>query len=520
MLRQIHIFYEKEHVFVKDFAKALGNEELNNVLETIKKYMDMPIPGKIINRKISDLQIFHRGQDSLYFLFVTDLIDSLKYIEKAMEESSTKFHDLFPDPIKIKEPSEPKEKFLSFLDQIQRDLQSKISIIGPSDAGKTTLYNLLKSEEEKAVMDFANFSNLHFDELRFELWDFQLKDNFSLLWTKFISGSDLVILVFNLGNYHLKIINHFLNLHKIEGNQSKLLILGNKRDLVNEEDIRRIKNETSIYDFVEISLNSPDAKSQIQSLIKETIGLREELPQNFEDLVREAESLVNVGNNIQALAKYKELARICAVHRDLERGKIFQTKIDEINEKIIKLTEKRRNIETSIDFDTPKQLKFKKKISVKPLPLSVPAIETLAQEKDIESKPPPSSGESPRKLVSFQKLEPKPTELKIIRTTEIPPRPKKFTPSVKKDQKTKIKGVKMPMELFGEHEELTKDIKKLKGSDYAKELQKIITEKGGSLILKLCEQLIQDLVLSLGRPLTIEDVELAADFFVKQEQLA
>ena len=136
---------------------------------------------------------------------------------------------------------------------------------------------------------------------------------------------------------------------------------------------------------MEISLNSPDAKSQIQSLIKETIGLREELPQNFEDLVREAESLVNVGNNIQALAKYKELARICAVNRDLERGKIFQTKIDEINEKIIKLTEKRRNIETSIDFDTPKQLKFKKKISVKPLPLSVPAIETLAQEKDIES---------------------------------------------------------------------------------------------------------------------------------------
>jgi tRNA U34 5-carboxymethylaminomethyl modifying GTPase MnmE/TrmE len=203
--------------------------------------MDMPIPGKIISRKISDLQIFHRGQDSLYFLFVTDLVDSLKYVEKIMDDSSTKFQELFPDPRKIKESSEPKEEFLSFLDQIQKDLQSKISIIGPSDAGKTTLYNLLKGEEETTVMDFAKFSNFNINELRFELWDFQLKDNFSLLWTKLIHGSDLVILIFNLGNYHLKTIKHFLNLYKIDGDQSKLLVIGNKRDLVNDKEVRSIR---------------------------------------------------------------------------------------------------------------------------------------------------------------------------------------------------------------------------------------------------------------------------------------
>ncbi|MHA1913827.1 MAG: ADP-ribosylation factor-like protein [Promethearchaeota archaeon] len=519
MLRQIHIFYDKEHVFVKDFAKAFGNEELNKVLETIKKYMDVPIPGKIMNRKISDLQIFHRGQDSLYFLFVTDLVDSLKYVEKIMDDSSTKFHELFPDPTKIKAPSASKEKFLSFLDQIQRDLQSKISIVGPSDAGKTTLYNLLRSEEETTVMDFAKFSNFNIDDLRFELWDFQLKDNFSLLWTKFIHGSDLVILIFNLGNFHLKTIKHFLNLFKIEGNQSKLLIIGNKRDLVKDRAIKRIKNELGIQNFIEISLNSPDAKSQVQLLIKETIGLIEELPPNFEDMVREAESLVNVGNTIQALAKYKEIVQICALYRDFEHSKIYQAKVDEINEKLREQMERRKEIEKTVDFGVPKQLKFKKKISVKPLPDSIPSIESLAQEKSDLLTQPPFAEESPKKLVSFQKLESKPAELKVVKTTEIPPRPKKSMPSITKDEKTKIKGAKMPMELFGPHEGLTKDIKKSKVSDYTNELQKIITEKGGSLSLNLCEQLIRDLEQSLGRTLTIEDVELAADFFVKQEQL-
>ncbi len=518
MLRQIHIFFEKEHVFVKDFAQAFGNEELNNVLETIKKYMDMPIPGKIISRKISDLQIFHRGQDSLYFLFVTDLVDSLKYVEKIMDDSSTKFQELFPDPRKIKESSEPKEKFLSFLDQIQKDLQSKISIIGPSDAGKTTLYNLLKGEEETTVMDFAKFSNFNINELRFELWDFQLKDNFSLLWTKLIHGSDLVILIFNLGNYHLKTIKHFLNLYKIDGDQSKLLVIGNKRDLVNDKEVRSIKNEIGIRDFVEMSLNSPNAKSQVQLLIRETIGLKEDLPENFENMVNEAESLLNIGNTIQALAKFKEIVKICTIHRDLENSIKYQVKVDEINEKLREQTERRKRLAPSPEFDMPRELKFKKKISVKPLPSSLPSIESLAQEKSDPITQPSTLEAAPQKLVSFQKLESKPVELKVIKTTEIPPRPARSLPSTKKGEKAKTTKAKMPMELFGEHENLTKDIKKRKVSDYTTELQKLITEKGGSLSLNLCEQLVQDLEQSLGRQLTIEDVELAADFFVKQEQ--
>ena len=49
---------------------------------------------------------------------------------------------------------------------------------------------------------------------------------------------------------------------------------------------------------------------------------------------------------------------------------------------------------------------------------------------------------------------------------------------------------------------------------------KIIIQKGGALSLKLCEDLITELEKSLERPITINDIELAADFFVKQEQLS
>ena len=69
-------------------------------------------------------------------------------------------------------------------------------------------------------------------------------------------------------------------------------------------------------------------KLQIIALIKRSLGLKEELPSNFEELVNEAEILENVGNSIQALTKYKELVKICTANQDFEHIKAFQEKIE------------------------------------------------------------------------------------------------------------------------------------------------------------------------------------------------
>jgi GTPase SAR1 family protein len=522
MLRQLHIFNEKEHIFVKDYAKAFGNKELQNVLETINKYMEMPIPGKTINRKISNFQIFHRGVGGLYFLLVTDPVDSLQLIDKILVNIIEKFRNLFPNPIKFKESEEQLEEFSNFLNQVQRNMHSKISIIGPTNAGKTTLYNLLKNEEEKTMMDFAKTSILNIDGITFEIWDFQLSDNFSLLWSKFVSGSDLIILIFNLGNYHLKLLNHFLNIQKLEGKDSKLLTLGNKRDLVEDEDLKRIKNDLNITDFEEISLNSPNAKTEVMVLIKQVLGLKEDLPEDFENMVKEAEHLVNMDNTIQALAKYRELLQISQTYQDFEYIQFFQGKVEELKNKLKEQKELRKEFTKELEFEIPKELKFKRKIKVQPLPSSEISVDPVDQMKP-EEESSPVSEEKPSKLVSFQRLDTKPAGLKLINPSEIPSKPVKpampviFDKPVKKQDRN---GLKMPMELFAPHEDIAKDVKRPKISDYAKDVQKIISQKGSNLSLKLCELLVSDLEQSLGRPLTEEDIELAADFFVKQEQLA
>jgi hypothetical protein len=54
---------------------------------------------------------------------------------------------------------------------------------------------------------------------------------------------------------------------------------------------------------------------------------------------------------------------------------------------------------------------------------------------------------------------------------------------------------------------------------YPEMLQKIIEENGSMLSPKLCSQLINELQKTLARPLTIEDVKSAANFFVKHDSM-
>lgn len=521
MLRQLHIFLESELLFVKDYAMALGNDELNNVKKIIQKYIDMPMPGKTFQRAVSTFQIFHRASGNLYFLFITDLVDSLQYLDEIIIKTIDNFTELFPNPLKVNEPSNANNEFNEFLNQIQKDLHSKIALIGPAYAGKTTLYNLLRRGEEKIHMDFAKTSTLEIDGIFFDIWDFQLKDNFSLLWSKFVRGSDLVILLFNLANYNLRMLDHFLKLHKMESSASKLLIIGNKRDLVEDGDIRRIKNELSISDFEEISLNTPAAKSEIYQHIMKALSLRKKIPSNFPELIKNADNLVLERKKVQALASYKELLNISKSYLNIIYTKALEKKINDLNLQLKEESEKRKEFQRTKEFEIAKPLKFTRRVTVKPLPSPDSSVQPINQQSLTEEKP-TASPESLKDLVSFQKLDKekdlKPiksqkSKLKIIKPISIPKQ-------VTKESKAETKPTaKMPMELFGAHEELKEDIRKPLVIDFTKELQKLITQKGSSLSIKLCENLITELEKSLERHITLEDIELAANFFVKQEQM-
>lgn len=492
MLRQIHIFHKNDCIYNHTYALALGDDELNNVIKIIQSYIDMPMIGKTFHRPVSEhFQIFHRSDGEALFLFITDLVDSLEYVGPTIENTINKFNELFPTPEDINKTTSLKREFVDFLREQQYELHSKIAIVGPHNSGKTMLFNMFKSNGAHAIMNFASASIYAIDNLKFDLWDFELKDNFSLLWSKFIQGSDLVILLFDLSNYHLRVINHFLDLQKQESKFSKLLIIGNKRDLVREEDIRIIKNELNISKIEEVSLIDAGAKEQIRNLISEVLKLKKLLPHNFTELFNEAKNIESEGNFILAIAKYKELIKISNEYQDFTYVTTLKNKIESLQEKIDEQAKIRRSIESKKKFEIPGRIQFTRRIEVQPLPTSNTLIKA----------PPIEIPKSPTKIK--QKTE----DLMLFSTDD----------SLDGEDIDKEDITLDIDKVIPEEKRPTLEVIEKKENEFPIILQQTIEKRGSSLPLNLCEALLDELQNALARPLTIEDLELAADVFVKHD---
>ncbi len=505
MLRQIHIFVGEDCVYNHTYALALADAELDNVTKIIQSYIEMPIPGKIFHRPVSDnFQIFHKSDGNVLFLFITDLVDSLDYIGPSIENTTKKFKELFPNPIDIKISNDIKREFVNYLREQQYELHSKVTIIGPTNSGKTLLYTMLKSDEERAIMNFARASIYVVDNLKFDIWDFALKDNFSLLWSKFIKGSDLVILLFDLSNYHIRVINHFLNLQKQESKFSKLLILGTKRDLIEDEDIKLIKNELNIPHFEEISLVEVNIKKKIKSLIAKMLSLKKLLPHYFTELLNEAKNLDREGNLVLAISKYKELIKICNNYQDFTYINELKKNLEDLQKRIAEQTELRKKADKKMKFEIPGKIQFARSIKVQPLP---------SKRSEIKAPLPPSA-EVPKTTYgaqTSQKIEKKAEDLMLFS------KPDSTVES--KEAELDKEDITLDINLVIPEEKRPILEEKKVGEELSSTLQRMIEKKGSSLSLKLCLQLITELQKTMARPLTIEDVELAAEIFVKHDSL-
>ena len=503
MLRQIHVFVGGDCVYNHTYALALAEDELNNVINIIQSYIEMPIPGKIFHRPVSEhFQIFHKSEGDVLFLFITDLVDNLDYIGPAIENTTKKFKELFPNPIDLKKPTDFKREFVDFLREQQYELHSKITIIGPTNSGKTLLYAMLKGGKERAIMNFAKTSQYMVDNLKFDIWDFALRDNFSLMWSKFIKGSDLVILLFDLSNYHIRVINHFLNLQKQESKFSKLLILGTKRDLIEDEDIKLIKNELNIPHFEEISLIEVNIKEKIKSLIAKMLSLKKLLPHYFTELLNEAKNLERDGNLILAISKYKELIKICNEYQDFTYINKLKKNLDDLQKKVTEQAELRKKADMKMKFEIPGKIQFSRSIKVQPLPSS---------KSDIKAPPPSEVPKTSYRAQSSQKIEKKAEDLMLFSKSDSTVETEE--PILDKEDITLDINLVIPEEKRPVLEE-----RKI-GEELSSTLQRMIEKKGSSLSLKLCLQLITELQKSMSRPLTMEDVEFAAEIFVKHDSL-
>lgn len=135
--------------------------------------------------------------------------------------------------------------------------KKKIVFLGESTTGKTSIaYRLIKNEfpkEEIGSTIGASFMILTLNNMKYEIWDTAGQERYLSLVEMYYRKSDIVLLVFNLSdtnticrlNYYLKKISENLD------GDYKVLIIGNKLDLIKKENLSKIDKfvKESLFEF-------------------------------------------------------------------------------------------------------------------------------------------------------------------------------------------------------------------------------------------------------------------------------
>jgi len=272
LLRQISIFRSGIKIFEKQFAKAPDVTSLVEFLKQSQK--DVVDFINIVDFKIG---FATKAEFGLFFTIIGEAPDDENKIYDEMEFLIDKFmKEYTPEQIKNGQVTD----FLNFeivADEIFEELRNKITIIGYSGTGKTTMARLIEKKElprrhiptitgEEVVIPLTERTNLYF-------WDSAGQEKYSHLWKRFIIGSDVLLVVTDSTYRNVFDSSLFLKLIRKHEPNAKVAIIANKQDLpdaLSTDEVLKVLPEFPVFPFVALD---PDNRAKILEIIFNLIGM-------------------------------------------------------------------------------------------------------------------------------------------------------------------------------------------------------------------------------------------------------
>ena len=131
-------------------------------------------------------------------------------------------------------------------------------MIGYPDVGKTTITNLIRSQEipiKHTPTLNVDIGTLKIGKIYLEIWDYTGQEQFSFLWEEFIKGSNLILIVTDSTLENVEKSKFFLEIVKSQSTQANIVVIGNKQDLDNALEPDQIKKILGLKTYPLIALD-------------------------------------------------------------------------------------------------------------------------------------------------------------------------------------------------------------------------------------------------------------------------
>lgn len=275
---------------------------------------------------------------NLVFLFVTGLTDSFDNIKKELIKCKKEFLNLFEDILLHKYDSKTFEVFDPTIDSIHRNLRPKISLVGFSGVGKTTITKLIKAEEipmQHVPTITGDIATIKIGKLYFHLWDFAGQEQFSYLWNNFIKGSDAVLLITDSSLENIEKSKFFLELIKEQAGHAHVAIIGNKQDLKDSLKPEQIEKIMGLKTYSMIAKEAKNRDKMIQ-IIADILEMSAEISPLLkpllerDTLIEEAAKSLEKAEFQNAATLFEKISYLCIELGDDSLGREFYEKAQKI----------------------------------------------------------------------------------------------------------------------------------------------------------------------------------------------
>ncbi|MBN2154601.1 MAG: GTP-binding protein [Candidatus Lokiarchaeota archaeon] len=452
MLRAVKIYIQGELIYDQNYGKSLDEESFDGILRNIMKdAFRYPLEEikyhDFYKYRITYLPI---SDQYLLFLFISDLSDKFENIEKEIARCKKEFlsmfagvlgHNIDPKTFAIFDPT---------VETIHKSLRPKISLVGFSGVGKTTITRLIRAEEipTKHIPTITgDIATIKIGNLHFHLWDFAGQEQFSFLWNNFVHGSDAVLIITDSTLENVEKSKFFTELIRKEAPFAHQAVIGNKQDLPNALPISDLERMLNVKAYSMVATD-PTNRDKMITIIADILEMSAEVSPLLKPLIDRdkklaaAEYALENGDFEQAVTIFMDVADLCLTLGDDVVSQEFQEKALKI-QNILKNVEKETITVSSTQIETnsdifPPVIEVSSEPGEEQIKEEIPARDTLPSSiKSTINKIPP---QIPPKTASIpQGTKPKPSSnldqldmmLKGLNSSSVLPKPKIKKPVAK-----------------------------------------------------------------------------------------
>jgi len=320
MLRQVYILKAGNIIYQRDFGKALTFENFQSILQEIETQVSRGLLDDFGSTHFFKQKIIYTADSELdlIFIFIIGFNDNVETVKRELKKLKTEFLVSFGDILDNLDFS-LLEIFDPLIVSIHKKIKTKISLVGFSGVGKTTITRLISAEEipdTHIPTITGKVSTIKIGKLVFHLWDFAGQEQFSYLWSDFILGSDAVLLISDSSLENVEKSRYFVELIRDQTPNAYSAAIANKQDRDEALSVDKIEEILGIKAYGMVAIEADNRNKMIQ-IIADILGMSTEvsplLKPIFErdKLIQLAKKSLENGDLAESVEYLEKIADLC-----------------------------------------------------------------------------------------------------------------------------------------------------------------------------------------------------------------